>query len=397
MKLLVVSDIHAMSKDLLELKAYAGASGGIWRVEDRVIVSNPVLAIAHTLRDQSGKIDAMLCLGDLAHQGKRLPLMIAWQDLQHVAADLNIPKVIGVVGNHDIISRANNSSDIEDLKEFIQLLRPSYPTADRDFNAQYFADGVASFETPTCLLVALNTCRTHGLGLDKNITQEEFERGVLTDAMIDKVLRAVAESKLDQVILAMHHHPIAVGRESAVEQPIPKGDVLLDQLEALGKNILVLHGHQHNVRLYRRTGNPKSPLLLSCASLCALPYPGQITDFSNQFHLIDYDTTGQPQPTGVIHSWDWSAQSWEKSARQHMPHEVHFGPQVETSTLADALRKLPRKPYYSRSDLHAAIPTMKYFSLRDTSSLNSLLAPAGLRLIAEGGRIAGLIVEEDAT
>jgi len=395
MRLLIVSDVHAMSKDLEVLNGYVGGSGALLRVENRLEIVNPLLSIRQALKSFDKPIDALLCLGDIAHQGKRSPLMIAWADLHHVASSLKIASVIGITGNHDILSRANNAEDVEDLTEFIRLLRPAYPSADNEFNRDYFADGVASTVYGDCLFVGLNTCRTHGLGLEKEVTQKLFDKGVLTDAMIEKVVDLVSDSELDHVVIAMHHHPLSERNSPPGDDPIPKGNVLIEQLEALGKNILLLHGHQHRVVLHKPSPSPKSPYILSCASLCALPYPGQHTDFSNQFHVVELNTTISDQPTGSVLTWDWGANGWQKSARLHMPHEVNFGPAIDVAAIGSKLRALPLRSLYKEKDLLELEPHLKYLTRRDVDELNRVLAKDGRQLVVEAGRIRCLLFEED--
>ena len=100
-----MSDLHAMSKEIHALEGgYSGESGSILKAEDRSKRTNPVLGIATALKNYPETIDLMLCLGDITHQAKQLPLIVTWRDIYDLSVELDIPELIGVVGNHDVLS-----------------------------------------------------------------------------------------------------------------------------------------------------------------------------------------------------------------------------------------------------------------------------------------------------
>ncbi|WP_162791997.1 hypothetical protein [Pseudosulfitobacter sp. DSM 107133] len=99
MKFLIISDVHAISEELSKLPdghGYHGEDGSGFRIEHRTKSSNRILALGDCLNDQAGQIDVLVCLGDFAHQAKKLVLLQVWHDLHEVAQRLKIPMVIGI-------------------------------------------------------------------------------------------------------------------------------------------------------------------------------------------------------------------------------------------------------------------------------------------------------------
>jgi len=396
MRILLVSDLHAMSREIEKYEgAYPGRSGGILRVEDRTTINNQILAIEQALAEFENPIDLMLCLGDMTHQAKQLPLMAAWSDIHHVAGQLSIPNVLGIIGNHDILSRAGNLDEVEAITEFLQNISPSFPGADADFNTDYFATGVASQTFDDCLLIALNTCRTHGYGFTQELTAQVFEVGALTDAMIERVVRVARESDKVHIVLAMHHHPLPVTERDDDNDQMEKGTLLLEQLSTVRKNVLLLHGHKHYVRLQTHNSAPKPTIVFSSASLCAYPFISEETHFSNQFHIVEFDTTEFDTPRGKILSWDWSANRWVESTRGHMPAEVFFGSEPDLQSIADYLTNIQSTAFVEYDQLISDLPVLKYVRNDQIEQINEMLSGTGKSLISSSSRISGLLYEEE--
>jgi Icc-related predicted phosphoesterase len=395
MKILLVSDIHAMSREIEKLKGYAGPSGGLLRVEDRTTISNPILAVANALQDDNRPFDLLLCLGDLTHQAKQLPLMIAWHDLHTVAKKLSISEVIGIIGNHDVMSRADTPEDIEQRTEFLQCISPDFPSADVAFNLEYFAHGAASRIYGKCLLIALNTCRSHGFGFSTETTAQIFEKGTLTDNMLAKVVELIGTTPATHIVVAMHHHPRKVSTsENEASDEMAKGWVLLEALAKTGKPTLVLHGHKHFVNVKPVNEDPASPIVFSSASLCAYPFELGDTQYSNQFHVVEFDMGVTDRPVGKILSWDWGATKWEVSTREHMPYEVYFGAKPDISKIAAVLAQ-QSATYLDKAKLYGVVPELMYASNDDISALNLKLKPLSRRIVRSKSEVTGMIYEEE--
>ena len=281
------------------------------------------------------------------------------------------------------------------MKEFLQSISPSFPSKSEAFNTYYFAHGVASAEFGDCLLVTLDTCRAHGLGYSADVTKEIFEVGTLTSSMIEKTIDFATNSSCSHVVIAMHHHPMKVrGDDDDHEAHIANGEAFLNALQSTGKNVLVLHGHKHLVEVKHANDDVNSPVVFSSSSLCAYPYTPNQTDFSNQFHIVEFDTSVTSNPCGTIYSWDRGAQSWIKSKRPHMPFEVPFGISPDLKQVASEIIALENVTFSDRETLINNIPGLKYVKINQIDQLNIMLKDTGKKLIQNSGAITGMIYEE---
>lgn len=397
MKILIVSDIHGMSKELRSLPSghgYAGIGGSFFDVENRNKTKNPVLGIGQALRSEVDDIELLLCLGDIAHQAKKLPLLTVWRDLHDLAEELVIPSVISVIGNHDLPSRATSSSDAEGIVEYLPSLNPKFPSNNDSFNTEYFAYGVAATEIDGILVIAINTCRIHGYGFGAEPSKEIFERGSLSTDMIERCENLIEETMCTHTLIAMHHHPLSISENDEQEKVIENGHSFLDKMASLDSNILIVHGHTHTVKVTPFNELANGPIIFSSASLCALPITSESTDFSNQFHIVDYDTSILSRTIGTIYSWEYGSKGWERSPRSHMPYEVRFGETINIDVLSEQILDIRGERVISGERLKELVPSVKYLDAAQTIALNILLEPKGIQVVVSAGRLQGLVFEE---
>lgn len=397
MKILVLSDIHAMSKQLYDKNGYFGAAGSSFYAETRDKIENRILAIPDILNKYIGKIDTVIVLGDLAHQAKQLPMVRIWDDIHFAAKKLQVKDIVGIVGNHDIFSRAESIEEAEDLRGYLKTIEPRFPTANERVVDQYFSEGVASYELDDCLIIILNTCDLHGIGKGEEAVKKLYEKGNISDHMIGIVKRKLTETKLTHAVIAMHHHPRkleSVGDND--DDVMEKGEKLLKVIEDSDKNVLLLHGHKHLVCVSKASNNKKSPIIFSSASLAAEAYPGQAKFYSNQFHLIDYDLSNKEYPKGKIYSWDWADPGWEPSRRPHMPYEKPFGMEVDFSKIHNEIISLPRKNIYEHTELINQIPSLEGCSKNDIEEINIFLEKTPLLLAVVQHSKLCLVYSEEA-
>ena len=399
MKFLIVSDIHAISEELAKLPmdhGYHGQDGSDFRIEDRGPSKNRVLALKSCLEDQTGQIAALICLGDFAHQSKRLVMLQVWHDLHEVAENLSIPTVIGITGNHDIASRVEDIDKAEARSEFLKLITPNFPSGNEEFYNRYHQDGVGIADLGECLLVAFDTCRLHGLGKDGDVSQKIWSIGHLTENMIEKAIEAINASVYQHIVLIMHHHPLKI--DEIVDQDYDQmlnGPMFLERLGEVGKNCVVVHGHKHMVDLKRASIGTHPAMILSAASLAAYPYRGQERHFSNQFHILDLDLTETSRPHGTIYSWDWGASRWEESKKHSMPHVKKFGPILDMEKVFEKLRTVTIVSSLNRNRLLSLVPEVEYLTLDQVEELNKRLEPIGREIVQRQSCVTGMIIQGD--
>lgn len=397
MKLLILSDIHAISSELKKYpEAYSGASGGMHIAERRSSIENRILAIGDVGELRDKEIDAIVVLGDLAHQAKQLVLTQVWQDIHTLAERLAVDIVIGTIGNHDIYSRANSPQEAEDLRNYLKTLVPSFPTADDDINRAYFADGVASLRKGECEIVLINTCELHGLGSDSNAVKQLFQVGNISNLAIEKTKEICENSSATHLIFVLHHHPqkvdLPVDNNADVME---RGALFLGELAKFSQPAVVLHGHKHLVSIGNWESDETNPIIFSSSSLAAYAYQGQESYFSNQFHLLEIDLSEMTKAKGKVFSWDWDDPNWSPSSRAHMPFEKPFGFAVDFDDIASRILNLELKPKWTEAELLREIPSLQGYSENDVEELNTRLATSSKLLAVNRGQLF-LYYEEDA-
>lgn len=394
MRFIIVSDIHCMSKELKDVQGgYAGSQGSSFFIEERLPSRNPIMAIEQAVSDFRGSIDAILCLGDMAHQSKRLPMLQAWTDLHELGRKLNVPDVVGITGNHDLLSRVDSIDDAENRTDFLKNISPRFPNRDESFSASYFLNGVASKEYEQCLLIAVDTCRWHGLGKDDKTSEKIWNIGHVSEAMTEEILRQISASTLSHVLIMMHHHPTKVDDILDTEQDqMSSGAQLLSAIGDTDKNCVVIHGHKHQVNIKRHSKGVRPPIVFSSATFAARPYPNQTSGFYNQFHILELDTTKTSFPSGAIYSWNWAAPAWTKSKLDTMPFRQAFGPEISLERLATELADLPLTSKVAYQELFIGCPDLEFLPMSQFDDLNEILVNKYKRmLVAHQSTIQAMI------
>ena len=306
MKILVISDLHAMSQDLLTvcesahqpganiLGGYNGSTRGLYFIEDRSPSKNRVLALRKAIEESqhAGEIDALICLGDIAHQCKRAVALAAWRDISDVAEDLGIEEVIAVPGNHDVAAHevdfARGSPNA-----FLEEIRPSFPHSDRKISHKFHSDQFACFERKNTLIAIVNTCSLIGYGGAKK--EDLFRKGFISEKVLDGLKDEISSTTCANVVVAMHHHPIPVhDTQDRQDDFIEAGPQLIEMLQTTGKPSIILHGHKHFVSFKAANSKANAPWILSSSSLGAKPYDGFEENYSCQFHVVEISTVNIP-------------------------------------------------------------------------------------------------------
>lgn len=394
MRALIISDIHCLSRDITKIPGgagYHGIAGSSFFIEDRSRHLNRILAIESCLNDQVGAIDVMLCLGDFAHQSKQLAFLQSWNDIATVARSLKIPSIVGITGNHDIASRIEDMSDAEQRVDFLRSV-PNFPTANEAANLEYFASGHCELEFDDALLIAVDTCRVHGLGLDAATTQRVWSRGHITYKMIDEIRARIERTSKDHILLIMHHHPERV--DATIDTDSDQMDQGMNLLQSLGeipKAIFLLHGHKHMVRLKRATVGTNPPIILSAASLAAHAYPGSPAYYSNQFHILEVDHNETSRAHGRVLSWDWGSSKWEPSRKPDMPYSQRFGPEISLPDLARQLGTMSVVSQVNIDGIRTNVEKIDFFQVSQLHELNRLLEPYGRELICRQSEVFALV------
>ncbi len=382
MKILIISDIHAMSKDLLDLTestqpkpqlkavgGYSGTTRGLVMVEEMSVRQNRLLAVPKFLKENKldDEIDYMICLGDMAHQCKKSVLQIIWQQLNNIASDLNISKLLAVSGNHDV---AAHKVDFENglPNSMLNHLKPLFPVKDKKQHTEYHSEKFTIIEDGDIGLVLIDTSSLLGYGGANK--SDLWNKGFISDDMIDKIETRMKKSACSAFIVSMHHHPISVHQEQDIETDyIENGADFLSALQKMDKPSFVIHGHKHFVNFQKYNDKANSPWILSAASLAARPYPKMEENYKCQFHILDINLDNATKSlSGQIRSWDWVANQWDKAGSSGMTHLIGFGRKASITEIANkiyeevkdggsltgraAFETVPELKFLTQNDLH---------------------------------------------
>ncbi|WP_407492351.1 metallophosphoesterase family protein [Pseudooceanicola sp. MF1-13] len=394
MRFLILSDIHAVSSDLSLLEAYGKKKVSSCDIESKDVQSNPLLGIPSAAAQYNGQIDGVLCLGDLAHHAKKLPLQETWRVVHQVASELNVKLVLGVTGNHDIASRPENFEELERIG-YIRGIQPPFPSENSAFNDTYFLRGVASIDLEDTTLVCIDTCRLHGYGGDKK--SDVFAMGNVTDDMISLVVEQAQNTASKKVVVMMHHHPEPVDEVFDTDADVMKrGKQLLVALAAVDKPVFLLHGHKHMVKLKYAPGKTQPITLLSAASLSCLPYSVEHQLAANQFHILEInDGPGKYGERGKLLSWEWRVNAWKPSHQPYMSHQLTIGKPPDLSGVLSSLRKMSLVGFVQRDELLKEVPDLVFASAAELEELNTELAVDGRSILHTSGQIKGMLYEVD--
>lgn len=402
MKFLIVSDLHAMSQDILDVcessqarpggvvrGGYNGSTRGLFFVEDRSPSRNRVLAIRNAIKETEhlGSIDAIICLGDISHQCKRSVALAVWRDLSDLAHDLDIQDLFAVPGNHDVAAKevdfAKGAPDA-----FLKEIRPRFPYRDGTVYDHFHQHQFALVERGSVLLILLNTCSLIGYGGSNR--EELFRKGFISDKVILSIEQAVSKNNFSNIILAMHHHPMPVHPLHDPEGDfIEAGAQLIKALQGSGKPSIILHGHKHFVNFKAANTNGNAPWILSSSSLGSKPYDGFEENYSCQFHVLDLpDNSHDPKDLrGKIWSWDWVVSKWEPAKTNGLPAQFGFSSMVDLSAIAARIYSLVQTGgAVSGSDAKAKVPDLDFITAEQLQELATILKSTySVEMVSSGG------------
>lgn len=401
MKILVISDLHAMSEDLLKVcdgayprgtkieGGYNGSTRGLYFVEDRSTRKNRVLALKKAINESphAGQIDALVCLGDIAHQCKRTVALAAWRDIADVAEDLGIEEVIAVPGNHDVaaheidFARGAPSAFLEDI-------RPLFPHRNDTISKKFHSEQFACFERDNVLIAIVNTCSLIGYG--GGAKEDLFRKGFISERVLDGLIYEVTKTSCASVLVAMHHHPIPV-HETQDQQDdfIEAGAELINRIQSTGKPSIILHGHKHFVNFKAANNRANAPWILSSSSLGAKPYDGFEENYSCQFHVVEISALLENNNAlhGRIWSWDWIVSAWEPARTNGLPAQTGFSESINLRAIAVKVNSLVE----GGGSIHGRrakdqVPELDFLTRERLTELRSMLQREfNVTMLAEGG------------
>lgn len=366
-RILILSDIHMYD-------GAPSASGPSW-VSSHAVHQNPrknPLTGLPTLFDDTPKIDWILCPGDLADKNNPTCQNLAWTRLEELRKKLHARHLFATVGNHDVDSRhVNERNDLP--TDALRALTPAFPhinATNDSLRNEYWSYGITQHteDDESASLIILNSCDFHGLDSgvieDGKLKEQEWNRGKISNAAIDRLNDLVKKTKTRRNIILVHHHldgTLAPERDYSV---ISNGHKILEAVDRSDHDWLVVHGHLHYPRLYQSV-NLRTTSVLSSGALGGMTYKLKSgTSPDNQVHLIEY--TDDKVAKAVIHSWNWvHEEGWQpaSSFKHGLPTKTGFGSTTTVESLHRSIRAiLDKTPEMAWADVVSAVPDVDFLT-----------------------------------
>jgi len=405
---MVVSDLHA-NQDRLPSKP--NDTYILTEPPEARPLRNPLTDLKDWVADLGEKFDYLIVPGDIANQADGVGLAYAWDRLAELASLMGA-ELVGVPGNHDVITHTASS----DPRSHLKALNPSFPTADAAINIDFWANGWAVLDSdPEVRIVLLDS--TVGFppfpaGVSKKSAAykaylRELDRGSFSEKIEDELEKILVSAPEKLNILVLHHHPVEHQNVSHMRDlygAMHRGGDLVDLLSrhpSIGRWIII-HGHKHIPQLVNAVSVSSSgPLVLCAASLGHRLWHPINTVVRNQFHILD--ASNDPVPAvgsvrGEVHSFFWGyGIGWApaESTGSGLPAQAGFGCVEDPKTLAKQIIDMMNDPagvidLLRASDLLARFPQLRYQLPSDASFLRTVLRANGFDLIEHRGRLTQL-------
>jgi predicted phosphodiesterase len=339
---------------------------------------HPVQSLIDMIAEEGIVADILLNPGDLTNKARREGLTAGWDYSREIAAALQAPTLIPVIGNHDIVSRRDKAT--VPVFHDVRNLHPEFPFRDPAATQSFFSDGYCVIRIQNAEIIAVNTVID---GTD-DVSAKRGQFGIDRIARMEAALTGTLQAPIR--VALMHHHPtLHSGSLMGDGDVLETGDMLLDALGRLGCG-LVVHGHKHLARLSSVNGLA----VLASGSLSAMLLEFG-TSFANTFHLVTVDGTGTDDIRGVINTWAFRYASGWKRAGDHcgLPFTSGFGNGTPVPEIAAALQRMAEggANRYTEDLVRAAAPTLDFLTPMETQQLAQALRPRGLKLsVQDDGR-----------
>lgn len=338
----VLSDIHAFHGPAKgEPPSYADEA----KAEDQWR-QHPFPGLTALIKTSKLKADLLLCCGDLADKAEPGAMKYCWAFLNETAKLLGA-RLCATAGNHDIDSRYGYNAF--DARGMMQNLTPTFPVREGRLADQYWARQFCIVQSGSWRLVLVNSAAYHGQGSD-DAQPPEYAHGRIAQSTIERLKDALTPPTNAAVnLLAIHHHPMAIGGVDEDGSYMANGEALIDLLAMDRQMWLIIHGHRHVPRLLHGQGGNNAPLLFGCGSFSALLRGRWATSAGNQFYMLEFpigaaSSLGLPL-VGRFRSWDWHiGLGWEHATESSgLPGAGGFGCREHSGAVATKVADLVRK------------------------------------------------------
>lgn len=332
--------------------------------------------------------DILLCPGDITTRACVESFKKGWGDLKQLQSVLGAHELIAATGNHEIVSRGDNTHSFPGnsesaIKPFEHLIiAEDYPARfkARDQKWIYWGRGFEVVTGDDWVVVTLNSCHYHN-----SLLPNEYERGRIGDAALAELDQKLKDfSSRYKYKIVMLHHPPTLHEELDVELgriAMYNGELLIKTLENTCEDWLVLHGHKHLSRLVQAAGGEYAPIILGAASFGAMVTGDLAGKTRNQFYILELISSECGERTkGVFEALSWDGNEWSLTSKvtHGLPHGCGFDleNQFKSRKVAQLIKRFiedGKQPFVTWSELKSGIAELSYLMPKDISNLCEML------------------------
>jgi len=396
LRLVIVSDLH--------YRVGGGGTGPLPAAAGGEETRDPIGAfIEYAGKGPSAadwKADYLLCPGDIPDQSSGEAFVRGWEKLKDLQEALSARHLIAATGNHEVVSRSNDSrhdqaGNVEATLDPLGYLqqRDDYPSSlwngvDRKW--VYWGRGYEFIEDGDMLLLLINSSHFH-----VTTRPNEYERGRISDTALDELRRdiqnKVATTPARGFLALMHHHPVNhedldvnLGRIDMMN-----GSRLLQVLSESGVGWLIIHGHKHHGRLILSQGDGCQSVVLAAGSAGAQLSGGHGIRTRLQAYMVEIDLPcqrGAPSLRGSLSAVSWIDNSWVSATdlKHGIPNGCGFSmPMIDVANVAHQIRKALQDfsdSYCSWSEIKEVVPDLRYLFPGQLKHLRNELVRIGVKV-----------------
>lgn len=362
LRLLVISDLHAISDKKFSDDSRLDFTSGTCEFAEEFI---------EYAKNLNYEIDYLICSGDISNKADKKSFLLGWELIKEIKEKLGIGEILCVPGNHDHISRAQDSHTF-DPKHYMQYIKPNFPINDYVKSTHFWAWNWCHLEDEKVNSILLNSSAYHGYG-------DEHRHGRISQETITRIKDYISSPEFpekDLNILVCHHHPYKMEHlENDLDKECMDGGDSLGNvlIESEKGPWLIVHGHKHIPQIrYAPSPSTMGPLVFSAGSFSAKLYTNILDRTSNQFYVINVDlekTKARGVVVGTFESFEWTPlKRWSRSTAKFLPARGGFGGSKTPREIAVQINKhleSSNDGFLNTSDLSSYLDDLLYFTPLD--------------------------------
>ena len=275
-KIAVVSDLHCHPIEHDPKASFLLSDGPRSPKEN-----HPIAALCELIKAKAIECDILALPGEyFTDKANHHGFVVGLFNAREIGAKLKAKTVVACLGNHDVDSRLQFSSDPFYLGRKLFL---DFPVECAEQHRNFYSSGFAIEEGECWRCLIVNSVLHH-------TDSETAKRGLLTVEQLNEIdghLKGLSAKSIKFCLF--HHHPIPHEEMGLGAHDLMEGGERLLQILERERFALAIHGHKHHPRLrYSNGGNAAIPVF-AAGSLSAIISDRLSRSVRNTFHLVEVE------------------------------------------------------------------------------------------------------------